>query len=638
MIVKKVGKMKKAGGGSFGGLADYIMDLKNDGEKARDHQFSNCNFGDDYDMNIQEITAVQKYNTAAKNDKTYHMIVSFQEDETPSLETMRSIESELVKSLGFENHQRLSVIHDNTNNLHIHIAINRIDPETFLCKDPFRDIHTLQTKAIELEEKHQLKRTNHTTKDKEPVHIKDKEIHSGVTSFLSWIKEDVAGEIKEVLKDETKSLEDLQKTLNKYNLELRERGAGIVISDKDRSLFVKASDVDRGLSKGSLTKRFGEFKPSRIEEPAVTKFGAKTSSLWDEYQNQTKTQRDTKKELLNSLSKKSAEAFKDLKDDYGKRRDTIKKDPTLNPHVKREAYRLLSVQRAKEFKTLKEQFSGERSEIFKGNEFKTYAGFLTDRAATGDNDAIKILRKKGLDTPAAGDVIELDKEEGDKRHKILPGQKPHISKKGIVFYNVEGGKIIDAGRSLKLSRHDQGATSIKEVLDLAKIRFGTTPVVIRGSETFKKDVAEINKSVGLKIKEEGRDQKSKPDALEEIKKRIGEKHNAKRGFTADRDAGRFDSYIASARAYYDSATKQLENVISHFRDIGRTGSDTIRERIIDVFNSKDRGIGDQSRTNAPSVTRAATDRERNRSLQSSNDKSVKADRTVKKDKNKGVER
>lgn len=639
MIVKKVAKMSKAGGGSFGGLADYLMDVKHDNEKVREFQFSNCNAGDDYDLNIKEITATQRINTTAKNDKTLHLIVSFQEDENPTPETIKAIEMELVKSIGFENHQRLSVIHDNTNNLHIHIAINRVDPQTGGCtKEMLRDVHILQNKAIELEEKYHLKRDNHTAKDKEPVKIKDKEIHSGVQSFLSWIKEDVATEIKEVLKDETKSLEDLQKTLNKYNLELRERGAGIVISDKDRALYVKASDVDRGLSKGNLTKRFGEFKPSRIEEPAITKFGAKTSSLWEEYQNQTKTQRDTKKELLDSLSNKSTKAFQDLKVGYAERKEKIKNDPTINKLIKREAHKILNAQREKQFKQLKEQFAAERSTIFKNNEFKTYAAFLAERAANGDNEAIKVLRKKGLDTPAAGDVIELDKKEDDKRHKILPGQTPHISKKGIVFYNVEGGKIIDAGRSLKLSRLDQGETSIREFLDLAKIRFGTTPVVIRGSETFKKDVAEINKSVGLKISEEGRGQPS-PDAFEKLKKRIGEKHNAERGrFTATHNEGRFDSYIASARAYYDGIAKQLENVIRHFRDFGRTGSDTIRERVIDVRFGKERGIGTEREINTGTLTRAATDRERNGALQSANGKSSKTDRTIKEKKDKGVER
>ena len=503
MIVKKVAKIQKEGGGSFGGLADYIMDVKNEGEKARDHQFTNCNFADDIPLSIREIEVTQALNTLSKGDKTFHMIVSFVEDENPSLETMRAIEEEFVKSLGMQDHQRLSVIHDNTNNLHMHIAINRIDPETFTIKDPFRDMFTLQNKAIELEEKYNLKRTNHLPKDREPVHIKDKEIHSGVTSFLSWIKEDVAGEIKEVLKDETKSLEDLQKTLNKYNLELRERGAGIVISDKDRSLFVKASDVERGLSKGNLTKRFGEFKPTRIDEPTVTKFGAKKSSLWNEYQNETKEKRTTKKELLETLSSKSEKAFKDLKDDYGRRRELIKNNPTLNNRVKREAYRILGEERAKEFKSLKDQFTGERSKIHKDFEYKTYTDYLTGRAANRDLEALNILRRKSTNDPSVNALILKDGERESQYLRFLAGQKPHVSKNGDIFYKIDGGKIIESARSLKLV-YDKSEKALCEFMDLAKIKFGTmSALVIQGSDEFKNRVHELNKTMGLKLDNKG---------------------------------------------------------------------------------------------------------------------------------------
>lgn len=508
MIVKKVAKMSK-GGGSFGGLADYLMDVKNEGEKVDGYQFTNCSCEDSFKHSIGEITVTQEINTTAKRDKTLHLIVSFSEEENPTPETMKAIEAELVKSIGFENHQRLSVIHDNTNNKHFHIAINRIDPETFQCtKETLRDIDILQTKAAELEEKYNLKRTNHIAKDREPVHIKDKEIHSGQQSFLSWIKEDVAGEIKEVLKDETKSLEDLQKTLNKYNLELRERGAGIVISDKDRSLFVKASDVDRGLSKGNLTKRFGEFKPARINEPAVTKFGAKKSSLWDEYQDKTKEMRINKKELLEKLSGKSEKAFKDLKDDYARRRELIKNDPTLNPRVKREAYRILGEKRSKDFEGIKTTIAGDRSTIHKDNKFQTYAEFLIDKAADGNAEAIKTLRRKSPIDPNVNALILEEGERESQRSPILPGQKPHVSKNGSIFYKVDGGKIIDTGRALKLV-YDKSEKALREFMDLAKIKFGKmSALVIQGSDEFKNRVRELNdKEKGLNIlSEQGKEQ------------------------------------------------------------------------------------------------------------------------------------
>jgi len=104
---------------------------------------------------------MQDLNQTAKSDKTMHLIVSFQENEKPTKKILQNIEKELLKSIGMEEHHRLSVTHINTNNFHMHIAINRIHPETHKLIDPWQSKKKLDKKAIELEEKHKLKRDNH---------------------------------------------------------------------------------------------------------------------------------------------------------------------------------------------------------------------------------------------------------------------------------------------------------------------------------------------------------------------------------------------------------------------------------------------------------------------------------------------
>lgn len=501
MIVKKIAKMKKAGQGSFAGLADYLMDVKHEGEKVMGHHFSNCNFENDFSLNIKEIHCTQQVNTTAKSDTTYHLIVAFQEDENPSLEIMQSIEAELVKTVGFEDNQRLSVIHDNTNNLHMHIAINRIDPQNFTCKkEMLGDIRMLQEKAAELEEKYGLKKTNHVPQNREPVKIKDKEIHTGVKSFLTWIKESALQEIKDVIKDENASLETLQKSLNKYNLELRERGAGLVISDKSRVLYVKASDVDRDLSKSNLIKRFGTFTKISIDEPIVTKFGTKSSSLWDEYKTIIHERQTSKKELLDQYSHKSKTAFTELKNDYAERRALVKSDPKLNPYVKREVYRLLNGEQAKAFQELKITLNEERSTIYQKNRYQTYTDFLIDKAAIGNVDAVKTLHRKAIDDPNVNALILQDETKESLFLHILPGQKPHVSKSGSIFYKIDGGKIIDTGRTLKLV-YEKSETAFREFMDLAKIKFGTmNTLLIQGNTEFKNMVYVLNESMKLGLK------------------------------------------------------------------------------------------------------------------------------------------
>ncbi|MBA1421147.1 MAG: relaxase/mobilization nuclease domain-containing protein [Epsilonproteobacteria bacterium] len=310
MIVKQIAK-KQAGKGSFGGLADYILDKANGGEKVDWVEANNLPF-EDIDANIAFVQEVQKMNETAKGDKVLHFVFSFQEGEIPSREVQHDIESEFIRTLGLEDHHRISVAHNNTNNYHVHVAVNMIHPETHTLADPFRSKLKLQKKAAELEVKHALQTNNHVPNyilEKQgikkaaatspiPEKIKSQEIHSGVDSLLTWIKEEALDDIKEVLKDPKSSLEDLHQVLADYNLELKPRGNGIVIADKTRKLFVKASDVHRDLSKGKLEKCFGEFKTSNITTTPKKKFGRPVNEYWKRYQELSTQKRSTKKEEL----------------------------------------------------------------------------------------------------------------------------------------------------------------------------------------------------------------------------------------------------------------------------------------------------------------------------------------------------
>jgi hypothetical protein len=115
-----------------------------------------------------------------------------------------------------------------------------------------------------------------------------------LTNLLTWIKEEVLDDIKEVLKNPKSTLEDPHKTLAAYNLEMKPRGNGIVIGDRTRNLFIKASDVHRDLSKGKLTKGFGEFKTLKITTEPLKKFGKPKNSYWEKYKTLSDLKRSRK--------------------------------------------------------------------------------------------------------------------------------------------------------------------------------------------------------------------------------------------------------------------------------------------------------------------------------------------------------
>ena len=512
MIVKKVSSKAR---GSFKALAEYLLDEKNSMEKVEYYHFTHCPYRDRFE-NVAYIKQMQELNQMVKSDKTLHLVVSFQEDEYPSREILLDIEQELLKLIGLEEHYRLSVTHNNTNNFHMHIAVSKINPHTHLLVDPYRDIPKLHKKAVELEEKHKLKRDNHpielitdkkvfleekdnhlnsSFKTKEDKY-RDQEIHSGMKNLLTWIKEEVLEEIKELIENPQSDLKDLQELLAQYNLEIKPRANGLVIGDKKRKLFVKASDVDRMLSKKSLEKRFGAFKVYKTSSRVKKSFGVDKSSLWEEYQELMRKRRVTKKDEL-SLERKSRLALREsigLK--YKEQLEQINSHPTLTSSQKYQRRQNIFAHRQAELKEVSQRFAKKRREIHKANRLFSYKEFLLERALRGDELALKALRKSKMVFKPNENILRHP--QGKINHKIWESLKLQITKEGKAVYEIEEqGKIVDTGSYLKVTIEDSDR-AILTSLEMAKEKFGKR-LDVQGSIEFKKRVMMVNERYDLKI-------------------------------------------------------------------------------------------------------------------------------------------
>jgi hypothetical protein len=103
---------------------EYVVSPQDMDAKVLMYRMTNC-AAYEPEIAIQEIMATQAQNTRSQGDKTYHLIISFPRGEIPNREQLEDIEDELCKALGFSEHQRLSAVHDDTDNLHLHVAIDR---------------------------------------------------------------------------------------------------------------------------------------------------------------------------------------------------------------------------------------------------------------------------------------------------------------------------------------------------------------------------------------------------------------------------------------------------------------------------------------------------------------------------------
>lgn len=491
MIVKVAPKRGTSSSSSFKALSDYMFDIKNQMEKVEDYTFTNCNFEQDVNNNLDEIKNTQLQNTRSISEKTYHLIIAFQEGENPTLEDRQKIEAELVKSIGLEDHQRLSVFHTNTSLKHIHVAINQINQETFKNVQPFQDIPKLQAKAIELEEQFNLKRTNHIPrtgeKEKSPA-----EIHRGVENFKEWAKAEAGDKIKELLNSpQGTSWRELHKTLGEFNLELRERGNGLVVCDSEGKLFCKASDVSRELSKSNLEKKLGKFEKGDIAPTGEKSFGTSKgdkSDYWEKYRS---------KEKENEINKRRALA--DLKIQYTKQRTQILNNSKIErgkikSHQggnydggiyggKRAAYAKQFELKQKALEQLKEQNARDKDKIYNTTRAQSYKEFLISEALKGDTKALEILRKTKPKESKEGNTIFGD----SPKTTVHSNLNPTITKKGEVTYKLSnGGSIVDKGETIKLTAVSRESDYL-QTLVLAREKFGRN-INVSGDEEFKRQM------------------------------------------------------------------------------------------------------------------------------------------------------
>jgi hypothetical protein len=136
--------MKSPQKSRFGKLVTYLLDPQGK-KKTRVGEvvITNC-VSTDTTWASREIVATQWLNTRARSARTYHLIISLRDGANPDAQTLRMIEERFCNALGYAEHQRVSVVHHDTDNVHIHVAINKIHPRTLRLHDPIRDYITLK--------------------------------------------------------------------------------------------------------------------------------------------------------------------------------------------------------------------------------------------------------------------------------------------------------------------------------------------------------------------------------------------------------------------------------------------------------------------------------------------------------------
>ena len=497
MIAKRIpiNSIKKS---SFTRLVDYLLNRQGKTERVGKISVANCR-SDDPLWAAMEVKATQAQNTRAESDKTYHLMVSFRSGESPSPEILENIEERICKGLGFEEHQRISVVHHDTDNLHVHIAINKIHPVRHTIHEPYYDHKKLGELCAMLELEYGLERDNHTAKKTAGQgRAADMENAAGVESLIGWIRRECLPEI-----EAARSWEELHKTLADNGLEIRRRGNGLVMVDRSGTA-VKASSVSRACSKDAMEARLGPFQPllretrdqpRRCYEKKPVRSRVDATELYAEYQVEQRGNLDGR-----AAEWKAAREKRDRRIEAEKRSGRLKRATlklTKGGLGKRVLYSLIGRRLKAEIQKIREDYIAERKAIYEKYKRRAWNDWLKVKAEQGRGDALEALRAREVRACLKDDAVSSSsapKSQGAPLGAVVEC----ATKKGTLIYRLKDAVVRDDGEFLQVGK-GAGREGLEAVLRAAMERYGEN-LAVNGSVEFKARVAMAAAEARLKIR------------------------------------------------------------------------------------------------------------------------------------------
>ncbi len=491
-------------------LVNYITSDMGKESRLSGVRISHCESAD-IEGAALEITSIQMMNTRSKADKTYHLIISFRPGEYPEKETIDRIEDRICTAIGLAGHQRISAVHDDTDNVHLHIAINKIHPERLTINEPYRAYDVLRECCAILEKEYSLQPDNHDKRQTVSQNkAKDMEAHSGAESLVSWIRTHCLEGLREA-----SSWQEVHDQLGAAGLQMKKQGNGLIITNGD--IVVKASSVARDLSMPSLVNRLGAFTDPLQKTTSVTRQyrkepTQKAAALYDQYKTDRQRYQHQKKGEKQRLIQKKNAAVARIKVQSKSQRYLINVGIGSRA-VKKLLYNQAYQQMQGQILSVRQNHKKQMDKLQQARPALTWLDWLQHQAQRGNTDALAALRKHRR--KAEGAKIE-------SAHGI-----DTITKEGTIIYRSGKGAVRDDGSILSLST-GADSDSVAVALDLAVKKFGQR-ITVNGSAEFKRQIVAVAAARQLKITFV--DQNLEQQRLQQTGQLVERMHSGKRAAT-----------------------------------------------------------------------------------------------------------
>ena len=317
-MIGKIPKGRRDRKSSFRDLINYCLGVTGHSEGA-------VLYTGKQKINDLQTAAVEMESLAMENVRckspAFHFILSWRSEESPTNEQVDEAVSIALKELDLSGCQAVWGLQSDTDNLHVHVAVNRISPETFRAIKPAggwtKKALEKAARKIEIVQGWEVERTGRYSVDElGNVHEKDDakiiqpevsqsardiEAHTGGESFERAVKREVAPILSRVF-----SWDELHRELAKRGYVLEKRGNGAVIGSGEN--FIKLSKVSRESSLSKLEKRLGKYRERDTSIQVIERSKVVSSlpekSSWEAYRIEREAYVKSKSDAIRKLCEK----------------------------------------------------------------------------------------------------------------------------------------------------------------------------------------------------------------------------------------------------------------------------------------------------------------------------------------------
>ncbi|MEA9432569.1 TraI/MobA(P) family conjugative relaxase [Aeromonas caviae] len=514
MIVKKVKNPQKAASKAVrvSRLTDYIREPERENSQEKCiHAGARGFITDEPQSQTAEMIALSQEAVRSK-DTINHYVLSWREGEQPSPEQVEEAVSIFMDELGVKDHQAIYGLHADTDNLHLHLAINRVHPETLkvvkinngfdieAAHKAIARIENAQGWQREQNGRYQVLENGelgreHIDKDKprQPAQPKrDMENRTGEKSAERIAIEDGAPIIKKA-----QTWEQLHRELAAKGMRYEKTGSGATLFVGD--VGVKASSADRDASLSKLQKRLGAYQPppqrqqvaQREPEPIKPDVPG-----WKDYITGRKAHYAEKNAAKLALDKRQEQERKQIAEQQKARRDELMRGNWKGKGEVLNAMRsVIAAEQAAEKAALKEKHQKQREQH--RQQFLPYPDLeqwqrmqkSPELAEQWRHRASEPQRIEGAsgEPPTPRDIRAYQPE--------IVGQQVHYSRKEEA--GAGGGvSFVDKGKSIDI--HDwRNRDSTLAALQLSAQKWGSFTVT--GNDEYKAMCAKLAAEHGFKI-------------------------------------------------------------------------------------------------------------------------------------------